>query len=234
MIGKIKAILVISFAIALNAQPAKLFAHGVVIGQDGAANLAVHVSIELPIEVPPSIYPGIEGFADVEPGITSAEVNDPDANLFLLDPASNIQIELVSADPGIQIISPTAWVPGQTFLFGPPFFDYHLVFNMPDGEFGTVYSVVLRLRDLNHIHAGSPEFVLSFTPVANICHCRGDIVEDESRDAVDVQSFVSCFMQGGSPVGECACADMNADGELNAVDVEMFVDEILDGHACHH
>ncbi len=53
------------------------------------------------------------------------------------------------------------------------------------------------------------------------------IPADTSADIVlngfDVQSFVDCVLAGGAPVGQCKCADMDLDGDVDVDDVVLAV-----------
>lgn len=209
--------------------------HGVVIGQNSEGRLSVHIEAAMPVELHPSTIPGVDGWADTEPGITSAEINEPKEDIFLLDLNCNVQFILVSFDPGVQIVTSHVWVPGETFDFGPPFFDYHLVFNIiPGGEIGTTYALRFRLHDTNGVLTDSPEYELLFTPVAAHCHCRGDTNHDKEMSAKDVQSFTDCLMEEHEHFrhADCACADIDADGHVDSTDIEMFVDQLIASESC--
>lgn len=216
------------------AEPA--IGHGVLIAQNSSGQLVVHVDAVQPIQLPPSVFPGIEGHAAAEPGLASQEVNEPDEDLFLLNPACNIQFQFVSADPGLQIVTDHVWTPGETVQFGAPFFDFHFVFNIPEGQAHSHYHATLRFIDLSGIHPGNPEIELSFEPAGTICDCRGDTDGDEDVTGSDVQTFVDCVMEtpiGGHPDTTCGCADLDGDGHLDELDIAMFVDHLLDYHGCH-
>lgn len=211
------------------------FAHGVVVGQNSSGDLVVHIEVHQPIELPPSIFPGILGWANAEPGIASAELDEPDEDLFQLDDACSVQFIFVGADPGIQIVTSHVWVPGESLEFGPPFFDDHLVFNIPDGEIGTSYAVQFRLHDLNGVHGDSEVYEIRFTPVDTVCHCRGDTDENDLLTGSDLQPFIDCMMSSppeGPIEKACSCADIDGDGALDDLDIEMFVDRLLAEAGC--
>ena len=205
------------------------------IGHCAAGQLRVELETPMPAPLPPSPFPGISGWADAEPGIASAELDDPDHDLFRLAPNCYIQFELVGADPGISIVTSHVWALGETIDFGPPFFDFHLVFNIYDGAIGSTYTLQFRLRDLNGVYTDSATYTLVFTPVAEACLCRGDMIVDASRSGADIQSFVDCVIGsalGGSISPGCGCADMDGDGALDSGDVDMFVDRLLAPGPC--
>src|ERR1044071_2148648 len=123
--------IVLARAVTLSGPLQTVVAHGVSIGRDSAGHLRAVVRVPVPVQLPPSIFPGTPGWADAEPGLASAEIEDPANDLFLLDPNCDIQFILVGMDEGIQIVTDHVWVPGETFEFGQPFFDDHLVFDIP-------------------------------------------------------------------------------------------------------
>src|SRR6185436_6271634 len=116
--GRFSPIALASIATILMIQPAR--GHGVVIGQDGDGHLLVHVESPQPLALPLSVFPGVNGWASPEPGITAAEIDEPEEGLFMLAANCNIQFELVSFDPGVQIVTDHVWFAGETYLFGSP------------------------------------------------------------------------------------------------------------------
>lgn len=209
--------------------------HGVLIGHNGAGQLSLHIESPQPLAIPLSIFPNMPGWAGAEPGIAAADVDEPGENLFVLSANSNIQFELVSFDPGIQIVTDHIWVAGETYLFGPPAFDYHLVFNIPAGDAGETYEVQFKVRDLAGIYADSPVATLVFS-AGGACHCFGDFDDDHARTGRDIESFVHCMMHAepGHPLeAHCGCADLNGDGALTGTDMGMFIDDLLHHGSCH-
>jgi len=216
--------------------PSRAWGHGALIGHTAAGQLVARVEVPMPVEVPPSVYPGITGYAGVEPGIASAELDEPAEDLFRLAENCNIQFEVIAFDPGVQIVSDHVWVVGETAVFGPPFFDFHLVFNIPGGPTGVPYSLQFRLHDLAGVYSDSDIVTLQFAAVETACHCRGDLNADDVRDGRDIQSFVNCMTSAvsGEPLVEaCHCADMDGDGALDDVDIDHFIEHLLAGEACH-
>jgi hypothetical protein len=223
--------------IFLIASDGVIFAHGVAIGESSAGELTAFIDAHQPVELPPSPFPGITGWAAVEPGIASAEIDEPNNDLFLLDPGCNIQFEFIGADPRLQIVTSHAWVPGETLDFGPPFFDFHLVFNIDvSGEIGTTYALQFKLRDLNGIYTNEPVYTLLFTPVETVCHCRGDLDVDETPSGADIQTFVTCVLESHHLIAHideaCFCADLDANGKLNELDIDLFVEKLLASESC--
>lgn len=221
---------------ALLMSSGQALGHGVVIARNAAGKLQGAIHVPMPVELPPSIFPGITGHADPEPGLTSIEVEEPDEDLFFLDPGSNIHFVFIGADPGLQIVTSHVWVPGEDSDFGPPFFDEHLIFNIPNGVIGQEYALQFRLYDSNGVHSDSDIVTLRFTPVAEACACRGDTNADDARDGADVRQFLTCFIEtppGDPPDSDCRCADVDGDGAMDETDLTLFVTRLLESSSCH-
>ncbi len=60
------------------------------------------------------------------------------------------------------------------------------------------------------------------------CACLGDMNNDGSKNAADVQQFVDCVLAGGS----CLCADVDSMNGVTINDVPVFVADLLNGAAC--
>lgn len=56
--------------------------------------------------------------------------------------------------------------------------------------------------------------------------CPGDIDGNSAADGRDVQLFTTCQLGGGT-AGQRACADMNGDGWVDSVDVDPFVQRLV-------
>ncbi len=230
-----KLVRTLEMAFVIIATPQIAFGHGVVIGQDGAGHLVVHVEAPQPLALPLSIFPGIIGWAAPEPGITAAEIDEPDEGLFMLAGNCNIQFELISFDPGVQVVTSHVWVAGETADFGPPAFDYHLIFNIPAGDAGEIYELSFKVRDLAGVYTDSPVITLVFS-AGGACHCAGDFDDDDVRTGLDIQSFVNCMLAAipeETVEPACGCADMDGDGALDGADVNMFVNDLLTHEHCH-
>lgn len=58
--------------------------------------------------------------------------------------------------------------------------------------------------------------------------CIGDLDENGSiTGGDDVYLFVLCYIPGDMTQPPCACADMNADGNLNSADLSLYVNKLL-------
>lgn len=64
--------------------------------------------------------------------------------------------------------------------------------------------------------ASCPAFVACLTD-------HGDVNGDGVVNGRDVTSFIECHLSGSTSFGDCDCADIVADGSINAVDVQAFV-----------
>jgi len=67
-----------------------------------------------------------------------------------------------------------------------------------------------------------------------ICPCNtvlGDADGNSVVDGRDIDEFVDCFLLGPTVVPACGCADMNQDGVLNQLDVDLLANCLVSG-AC--
>jgi len=68
-----------------------------------------------------------------------------------------------------------------------------------------------------------------WSAVAPHCTCPADVNADEKIDGADIQQFLNCALSGG---GDCACADLDASGDVAPADLAVFVDALLTSPAC--
>ena len=61
------------------------------------------------------------------------------------------------------------------------------------------------------------------------CWCLADMNHDGQRNGEDIQHFVDCILNGGP---DCICADVVTDGDLDLIDVDIFVGDLLTASAC--
>src|SRR5262249_590168 len=118
----------------------------VVAAHNAAGQLVAHLDFTQPYALPPSPFPGINGYALAEPGYSSLVADEPAEDLFTLLPASSIRFVLLAKDPGIEVWNDTGsgFMPiGGTFFLGPPFFDSHPVWNIVSGSPGTNYALTM-------------------------------------------------------------------------------------------
>lgn len=120
----------------------------------------------------------------------------------------------------ISIYDATGGCPGTLLdsITGPPCFFLSLFWFAQDG--GT-YWLVVESAGTNDVDACPAQYTAT-VPFPNGC-APGDVNLDNFRDGRDVSAFVDCLLLGGTPGGNCACADMNgADGTTTA-DIPAFV-----------
>lgn len=56
--------------------------------------------------------------------------------------------------------------------------------------------------------------------------CLGDSDESGSIGTADIADFVGCLL-GNTPLGQCLCSDMNADGIMNGRDIQIFCNTLI-------
>lgn len=66
--------------------------------------------------------------------------------------------------------------------------------------------------------------------VAGCSTCLGDVNSDRVVDGLDVQGFVTCTMEPGTPTYDCGCADVSVDGTVDTGDVSGFITYLLEGN----
>ena len=75
---------------------------------------------------------------------------------------------------------------------------------------------------------GTFEMTGGFWPAAQVCYCPGDLNGDGKKDGSDIQQFVGCVMTDGN----CSCADIDVANGVNLADVQLFVNNLLNGPSC--
>src|SRR5215831_15266825 len=99
-----KSILCVAIA-AMVANESWLYAQEdeITVGRSGAGKLKALVEFEPPLELPPSIFPGITGYATGELGIHSALFSVPTNDFFMLSTSEDVQFILDAKDPGMEV-----------------------------------------------------------------------------------------------------------------------------------
>ncbi len=70
------------------------------------------------------------------------------------------------------------------------------------------------------------------------CHCcHGDTNHDGKLDGLDIQGLINAVMAQSSPLAGCAyyyepTADVNNDGIINVIDIDVFVNLLVNGGTC--
>jgi hypothetical protein len=137
------------------------------VGRTAAGQLKVEIQFTQPLVLEASVYPGISGYATGAMGMHSIFLDDPGNDFFQLSTAADFQFILLAKDPGMEVWNDTgsAYMGiGESYHIGPPIFDTHPVWNIVTGTPGNVYSLTLKLHDLNGVYPDSTPFDLSFTP----------------------------------------------------------------------
>jgi hypothetical protein len=120
-----------------------------------------------PFPLPGSRFPGIEGYAEVFPGFSTAIGARAAADFLPVDPAADLVFVLEGADQGLAVWNDhgTATMePGEVFRLGHPPFDSHPVWNLRPGATGGPFALKLRLRDTTGRYQDSEVFAPAFAP----------------------------------------------------------------------
>lgn len=169
------------FMIAASITPASALAgdehgheHGgdAVVGVDAAGKITLEFDTDEVFPLPP-VSGLISGYALDDPGFLSLEADEVD--LFMLDSAAAIALEIVSIDPALNVWAPglisIADDPGEQFLIGTPAFDEHPTWHIDtdDPAFDPLqqeFSVTFRLIDQgSSAHAPSDNVTMRFAAV---------------------------------------------------------------------
>ena len=138
------------------------------VGRSAAGQLKFTVNFPLPLELLPSVFPGKPGYATGDLGIHAADEENATNDFFILTSTCDLRFVLVAKTPGMEVWNDTGtahMAVGENFFIGPPFFDTHPLWNIVSGTTGNVYSVTLKLQDVNGVYADSAPFEFSFMPL---------------------------------------------------------------------
>lgn len=165
----------LSLSVAANAALAgDPHEHGddAVVGISDAGKITLEFDTDEVFPLPP-VSGLISGYALDDPGFLSLDKDEVD--LFMLDPAAVIALEIVSIDPALNVWAPgltsIADEPGEQFLIGTPAFDEHPTWHIDteDPAFDPLqetYSVTFRLIDQGTSnHAPSEDITVRFAAV---------------------------------------------------------------------
>ncbi len=67
----------------------------------------------------------------------------------------------------------------------------------------------------------------AFELLAPVCNPMGDVNGDGVLDINDIPCFIQCLLGNPTPGYWCGCADMNLDGTVNGLDIQLFVDDLV-------
>ena len=135
------------------------------IGRSTAGQIKVEVHFDPPLELEPSVFPGILGFATGLLGMHSADADDPTNDFFQVSSAADFRFILLAKDQGMEIWKYPAghMAIGETYVLGQAPFDNHPLWHLTTNTPGVAYSLTLKMHDVNGVYADSDPFALSFT-----------------------------------------------------------------------
>lgn len=148
----------------------QVFAHEeevILVGRSGAGEIQIDSDFAQPVKLPPSIFPGISGYATGELGIHSQIQDQPDEDFFQLSTAADFRLVLLAKDPGMEMWNDNGsgyLATNEMFFVGHSPFDTHPVWNLVNGTPGNSYSLTMKFHDLNGIYPDSAPFTVSFSP----------------------------------------------------------------------
>lgn len=154
--------------LALAALSASALAHNPInIARTAEGRLTHHIHAEQPEPLNPSVFPEYPGWCDFDVAIEALEEDDDKEGLFTLDPAADIELLVVSSDPGVRVAFNLGQFiePGSGFNLGHSYFHYHPAWNIFEGQVGSVYEITFMLHDHTGTYSDSEPFKVSFTPI---------------------------------------------------------------------
>lgn len=121
--------------------------------------------------------PAFSGWFSDEPGFRSLEDDEPDEDLFTLDPGSFIRVEILGIGSGGFAVLPPDFdvvaddfggsklLPGAVFDLGAPDFDNHPFWVVSDADWDGAtmsFDFAFRVVDGNGVHGASPSYTSTF------------------------------------------------------------------------
>jgi len=203
------------------------------IGRSAAGQLKIDTTrgfdplnvIILPATDPPG------GWSSNNPGFDKISQSYPDQDIYTLGAGHEVWLELISIDPACYVIVPPSYVildtPGdRTKLSSGSTLHKHLLWYI-DGEDSLydpgqcLWNMTFVLKDYGTTHyADSRPFVLH---LATGPACRADFNCDGHVDAIDFDTFSSCYNGPTNIIPEnCRKADLNDDSYVDAIDFDGF------------
>jgi hypothetical protein len=138
----------------------------ILVGHSATGKLKVEVGFDL-LRIEASVFPGLPGYATGDMGFHSAPLDEPANDFFQLSPGADFRWMLLSKDPGMEVLNDhgSAYMTnGESFFVGQAPFDTHPLWNILNGLAGQIYSLTLKVRDLNGVYSESDPVLLEFTP----------------------------------------------------------------------
>ncbi|MEA2734761.1 MAG: hypothetical protein QOE14_1212 [Humisphaera sp.] len=158
--------LVAAALLATFAAPAAAHEVELLVGRSAGNQIKIDADLVHPFHLPPSIFPGIPGYAFGEPAFHSTVLDDVANDLFQFSPTADFQFILLSKDPGIEVYTAAGPLPLNTpLLLGPSPFDSHPVWHIPAGPTGVTYNLTLKIQDTTGAYTDSAPFAMQFTSV---------------------------------------------------------------------
>ena len=143
-------------------------AHQLLVGRNSQNQIVLILDDGPTYDLPLSSLPGFPGFADAEPGFVGNGDDMPADDFFSLPIAADLEFQLVSAQPHIQVWNDTGtapMTPGQVYHLGMGQFHNHPVWHSPDGTPNEVYSLTIQVRDRTGLLSNSANSTIGFRPV---------------------------------------------------------------------
>lgn len=158
------------FAVAglVAALSAPALAHDMVeVGRTANNKIFPHYHQHHPIELYPSVVPDVTGWMTFDFGFESVLTDDPGHDLFTLDARANLDMILISADPGLGVIDQTGGhLPhGAPYQLGGAYFHVHPTWNALTPAFGSELALTFILRDRANFSSDSDPITITFTTV---------------------------------------------------------------------
>ncbi len=194
----------------------------VLIGRDAAGRLSVRAGFVMPHRLPSSVFSAFPGFAEGFPGFESLDFDVPADGHFTLLPGAQIEVLTVSVDAGLRVTNETGsgfLAAGDTYFFGPPFFDFHPLWQVQSGFHGQVFAATFIARDRSGTHTDSMPFTLTFTPVV----CQGDFNGDGKINTPDLVYFLGRFGSPPQPGEPWNSGDFDDSGTIDTPDLVTFL-----------
>lgn len=185
------------------------------VGRTAAGRLVAHMHFSQPVPIPRSIFPGFSGYATGLIGFENVTLDEPAEDLFTLALGSNISARLTARDSGAAVYNGLSVLQvGESLEFGPPFFDFHPIFSVPNlGAIpGSSNALRFVLHDSAGVYADSEEFTIVMTPA-----CPGDFDLSGEVRVTDIFAFLSAWFSGDS------MADFDRQNGLQVQDVFGFI-----------